>query len=373
MLGIFRYLLAIMVVFAHLWSEWLWWQGPYAVFCFYVVSGYLMSLILNETYVGERAWLRYLENRALRIFPVYWLVLALTLAFSHGFPELQDTPIRAGIQLHHVLRQADGYHSWLANITLIVPAASTGFAISQAWSLHVELVFYIAMLFLARSRTRVIIWSIISLGLVVWQHLDQLSFAERYTGILGSSLAFSVGSLVYHYKDRLNLQSAHLPVSMTLFLFHTFAAAELWGFPRDGDFSLLLYPHHYGLYANTLLGAYVLVAVISHKKVSIVERVGKLLGNLAYPVFLLHWLVAGVLIGSGISYQNKPALLPLAFLLINLLALALNRWLERPVERLLRSKIRNSATNRVESRFSIENTSGIFVDRWPLLPPVKPV
>jgi peptidoglycan/LPS O-acetylase OafA/YrhL len=48
MFGFFRTLLALAVVVEHLGPAH--YVGPYAVFGFYVLSGYLMTLIMHETY-----------------------------------------------------------------------------------------------------------------------------------------------------------------------------------------------------------------------------------------------------------------------------------------------------------------------------------
>src|ERR1041384_4879061 len=93
-MGFYRLILAISVIVAH--------SGPVfgltfvdpqtAVQAFFVVSGFYMSLILNEKYVGHRGayWL-FFSNRLLRLLPLYWLTLLLTMVtnaafvfFSHG-------------------------------------------------------------------------------------------------------------------------------------------------------------------------------------------------------------------------------------------------------------------------------------------------
>ena len=65
MFGAWRLLLALLVVLGHLHRPW--WPASWAVFSFYVISGYLMSLILDETYgwtgAGRR---RFALNRFLR-------------------------------------------------------------------------------------------------------------------------------------------------------------------------------------------------------------------------------------------------------------------------------------------------------------------
>jgi peptidoglycan/LPS O-acetylase OafA/YrhL len=51
--------------------------GSASVPAFYIVSGFLITLVLREKY-QSRAGLFY-SNRALRIFPLYWAALAIFL------------------------------------------------------------------------------------------------------------------------------------------------------------------------------------------------------------------------------------------------------------------------------------------------------
>ncbi len=83
MQGFFRYALAHMVVIGHLWRG-LWEHpiahpGVFAVFSFYLLSGYLMALTLNRTYSFTlKGTSRFFGNRALRIYPPYLFVIFLT-------------------------------------------------------------------------------------------------------------------------------------------------------------------------------------------------------------------------------------------------------------------------------------------------------
>ena len=76
-MGFVRTLLAISVVFNHSYG-FLLVGGQYAVQMFYMISGYLISFVLVEALAYKSVWKFYL-NRALRLFPVYWLVLALSV------------------------------------------------------------------------------------------------------------------------------------------------------------------------------------------------------------------------------------------------------------------------------------------------------
>ncbi len=83
MLGTLRLLLAVMVVFSHL-SGVISHLGVYAVFGFYVLSGYLMTAVLNGTYRfnARSFW----TNRALRLLPIYYMVGTATIVVLFLFP-----------------------------------------------------------------------------------------------------------------------------------------------------------------------------------------------------------------------------------------------------------------------------------------------
>jgi peptidoglycan/LPS O-acetylase OafA/YrhL len=87
MLGSFRLLLALLVVMAHLaeGTTFVSHMGVFAVFGFYVISGYLMTLVLHEVYHFDFS--SFWANRFLRLFPTYYLVaLASLLVVIHYCP-----------------------------------------------------------------------------------------------------------------------------------------------------------------------------------------------------------------------------------------------------------------------------------------------
>ena len=80
-MGTFRLLLAVIVMLGHL-SFYpqpipYFLPGGIAVEAFYIVSGFLITLVLVEKY-QDRLLLFY-SNRALRIYPIYWTCLLLYL------------------------------------------------------------------------------------------------------------------------------------------------------------------------------------------------------------------------------------------------------------------------------------------------------
>jgi len=85
-MGLIRFMLAISVVIAHT-SDLFGFGfvgGEMAVKIFFMISGFYMALILNEKYIGANSsyWL-FLKNRLLRLYPLYFLVLFLTLIITY--------------------------------------------------------------------------------------------------------------------------------------------------------------------------------------------------------------------------------------------------------------------------------------------------
>ena len=80
-MGALRFLLAMSVLAAHLAFYPAGLPHPLnpdvAVQGFYIVSGFLITLVLHEKYSGS-LWLFY-SNRALRIYPIYWATMILYL------------------------------------------------------------------------------------------------------------------------------------------------------------------------------------------------------------------------------------------------------------------------------------------------------
>ena len=83
-MGLIRLLLACGVVFSHTstingYSPL---AGNLAVQCFYIISGFYMAMVLTEKYTGKGSGYLFYTNRALKIYPVYWLNLILLILFN---------------------------------------------------------------------------------------------------------------------------------------------------------------------------------------------------------------------------------------------------------------------------------------------------
>ena len=154
MLDLYRFALAVFVVQAHI--PWPPASGPlsqHAVFSFYVLSGFLMTLILNETYgFGPSNFVRFWSNRFLRLYPAYIIVVAITALYMLLVSPLSELQTVAFPQ---------GFSGWVANLAMfgmagpeISPRSADNF-IPNAWSLSVELFCYLLLsLYFARAPHR---------------------------------------------------------------------------------------------------------------------------------------------------------------------------------------------------------------------------
>jgi peptidoglycan/LPS O-acetylase OafA/YrhL len=205
-MGLVRFLLAAAVVFHHSTSPWNLplVDGHQAVRLFYIISGFYMALILDQKYPCTRKgiWLFY-SNRALRIFPIYWLVLvAAGLFYAAAWAWLGRVPERFGWYLplmesgHGVFLAGLGVSQltlfgldWfnlfdfqgatLAWGGTVPEGRSAGFLclVPQAWTLAVELSFYLFAPWMARLRTDLIAvfcaaGFAVRVGLWMWQPVE---------------------------------------------------------------------------------------------------------------------------------------------------------------------------------------------------------
>jgi peptidoglycan/LPS O-acetylase OafA/YrhL len=327
--GAWRYLLAMMVVFGHYWSHLNGWVGVYAVFGFYTLSGFLMTLVLTETYPYSAAGLRaYALNRFLRVYVPYYVVAAATLVMLAVMPW-------AAPKVHQFIKFPASPSDWLLNATILgLDTERQVRLIPPAWSLHVEVAFYIAMaLLLSRHRRIVLAWFLASLAWTIWALASGKGIDVRYPLVEAASLPFSAGALVYAYAPRMGWRW-HGPLAAGLFLANA-VLANRW-------------PDRYswGFYVSLCLAVYAVAALRGLDARALPERwvrIDRVLGNLAYPIFLVHWLVACVLAGTtGIVTNANGAQFWAGLVPVHLAAWALWRWVDVPINR-LRDRVRSGA------------------------------
>lgn len=332
MFGCYRFLLASVVVVRHL-GGFLPESGGYAVFSFYLLSGYLMALILNKTYgFSARGITRFLANRFLRIYPSYYLVLFVALPIVIFIPQ---APF-----VNTALRLPAGWMEWTHNLVIFGLMNDRGRLVPPAWSLYIELVYYIAMpLLLARNRRNTCLWFGASLLYTIYLLASAASFHDRYYPPLAASLPFSLGALVYYFGDRLQMRSPwHTLLAPTLYLANLVLSPYLWRDPLDARL---------GFYVQLLLAAYWTAVLARTRNPSArFRQADRFLGNLAYPVFLCHYHIAVVF--WWLTDIDRRFLLVCSYPLILITAFIIHAILESSLQA-TRNRIRQGSMERKPS------------------------
>jgi peptidoglycan/LPS O-acetylase OafA/YrhL len=330
MLGALRFFLALMVAANHLWLPVANRIGAPAVTAFYMISGYLMSLVLAEIYpYTPKGVAAFLANRALRIFPVYWLATAATLIGLVCFPSAFGS-------IYSLIKVPGSASELLSNLTLFDLTNCPVIIVPPAWSLSVEFFFYISMgLALARFRWLAHVWFIVSLAIAIHLAVTHRSFHDRYYPAYAASLFFATGSLIYCHRAR--LVRFAFPAALAAALVPVFAGFTLL-VRAAGDDPLTL-----GYYGAAALFAPLFVTVLAHPAQGRLKRFDRHMGDLAYPVFLFHFFSVGVvnlLFGSWLTVYSLGHFLCCVAVTIAL-ALPTVLYLDPLIER-LRSALRGA-------------------------------
>jgi peptidoglycan/LPS O-acetylase OafA/YrhL len=333
MFGTFRYLLALMVVFFHLWTGIGGISGPLAVFTFYLLSGYLMTLVLNETYgfsfSGGR---KYLFNRLLRVFPPYWVVFAMAYIILLTLPDAAHQVEKGFSLAGDLLTNLKVFGRTVLLIGADMPYTSP--IVLPAWSLHVELIFYVLMWgLLSRTRTIAYIWFGVSVAAAGAMWIGGASWEWLFFSKVAGSLPFSAGACLYYLRDRVRVPTQ---VGLILLLLYF---ANIFLYPLAGEAFKLP-----SLYLSVVLAFGVIgwLRQVDPKSVpSWFAQLDKRLGEWSYPIFLVHYNVAA-LTGAmfpSINDVDAPWLFLASLPLIHIFGIGIHAMVERPVNR-LRDRVR---------------------------------
>ena len=104
--------------------------GNFGVVVFFLTSGFIIPVSLERSGSAGRFWV----GRVFRLYPLYWLSLALAVAFHLG-----------GFAPAHELEAAFRKNvpvNTLVNITMLQQLVGVPHAIAPYWTLSVELMFY---------------------------------------------------------------------------------------------------------------------------------------------------------------------------------------------------------------------------------------
>ncbi|HET6226837.1 MAG TPA: acyltransferase [Bacteroidia bacterium] len=359
-MGLIRLLLAFSVVIAH--STPIFGNrligGETSVRAFFIISGFYMALVLNEKYTQANSYKLFITNRLLRLYPLYWVMLLLTICLGFAASHFSN---------HHpiLLRPYFNYHgsisvgSWiyliLTNIALVGqdwimfmgfnPTHGNFFfsevrtdtwqflVVPQSWSVGVEIVFYLIAPFVVRKKS-VYLLILIALSLLLRFILFKAGYSNDpwlYRFFPTELGFFLIGSLVYKFYFFLKSKAVSSIVNyglLALLIAYTicYQSIPLAVFYKESLYYLLI-----------AIATPVLFLFTKNNKWD------NWIGELTYPVYMCHIFVFVVLgylnkfTGIGNNYSGLVTVMGSV-----VCSIVLVKLIVEPIEKIRQRRVKNT-------------------------------
>jgi len=369
-MGILRFLLALSVLTSHfgpvIGLDFI--GGQLAVQSFFMISGFYMSMILNEKYTGKNSSFKlFITNRLLRLYPLYGAVLIFSLAtclfigftntdhhypvfenyydantgflsclflcFSQLFIIGQDLVMFLGIQ------PDSGSLFFTSNFWNTSPQLYTFLLVPQAWSLALEFTFYLIAPLLLRKKTG-LICAVVGLSLV-------LRFMLYYTAGLQNDpwtyrffpteiVFFLIGSLGYKFYIKIKvLKFSSLLGYMLSIALITF----ILKYPQIPLGQRILFQYSLKDAAYLAMVAFSIPFLFVAFKKSGLDAA---IGELSYPIYISHLLMAKICWLFHADSMHTPLFIALATIIFSVI---LNQSITKPIERYRQNRLINQQKN----------------------------
>lgn len=292
MLGVIRFLLSFSVIAFHLTAA-IPNLGLLAVNFFYVISGFLITLVLHETYKFKFS--PFATNRFLRLYPAYFAVAGISLLFAVIFESYAT--------FHTSWSSATSIKDILGNLLIfpwaffaddVVPVnfmqlnglqsvAPHFRLVPSTWSVGVEIACYFLLWLFAARR----LWTTLATiaAACVWQWYVLHAPVNQLLGyfpVPAAMLPFGLGALAYHLTQITHLKPLHGTRAKWL----TLAICGLFFINWKLSVSSPNFIGSIYYYANDLLAFLSVLMINRARHKGFAGKTDKWLGDLAYPMFL---------------------------------------------------------------------------------------
>jgi len=349
-MGFIRFLLACAVVLSHT-STIMGYSpvaGNLAVQCFYIISGFYMAMILTEKYNGPGANYQFYSNRALKIYPIYWLNLIVLIAWAlivyHlHYPGTLDFYIKysnpgtftllylflanlllIGLDWVFVLGiNKDGNLFFCSNFNAVKPSVYNFAFNSVAWTIGLELMFYLIAPWLnKRTVYLLVILFLASLALrfgLAYIYYDAAPWS--YMFFPTQVMFFVAGILSYRayikfVKEKGNKKLQYMLYGVLLFVVLSY-------------YKIL--PDSYTYLKQTILFLSVACCLPFAFEATKKSKIDRFLGNLSYPIY-----ISQVIVIKMVTINRFPKVIDKGFtalIMVIILALLVNKFVGEPIER----------------------------------------
>lgn len=292
-MGAFRLLLAALVAISHMGVTFAGFNpGVIAVISFLLISGFVMTSLIERNYNALAHIPSFYVDRLLRLYPQFLLYFVASCAVIYvWFP---GTPQAAALTVKNIVLSLA-----IVPLDLYMYGVTVPQVLPAAWSLGLEMCFYLLIPFLLIYKLRglafalsVLVFMVASLG-----YIDTDVYGYRL--LPGVLFIFICGSYLYRMRARGAVIAAATAIVAALM----FAAIVAGLIPR--------LPFNAEVTAGIALGV---PAVLLLSKLKY-HRLDELLGNISYGVFLNHFVVMYFVRGVWPTAFNVHTVLVLSFLL----------------------------------------------------------
>jgi peptidoglycan/LPS O-acetylase OafA/YrhL len=343
-MGTFRFLLALSVVCVHLNIHALV-GGQIAVQSFFLISGFLISHVLVSNVRYKNLGLFY-KSRFYRIYPVYFISLGLalilelimkftsreenildyysdlglwptiTLVLVNMFIFGQDIVMFTAVQNHQVI--------FTSNFREETNPLYQGLVLPQAWSLSLELCFYLLAPLLIRKQKYIFLLLLISLLSRITIFILGLGLTDpwSYRFFPNELLFFIIGICTRLYilpKIPFITKIKYLPVALQLFFTIIFPFS-----PVPGEISGAAY------LVFTILNLPLLFKYNFQNQRML--KIDRYLGELSFPIYITHLIISKFIF---VFLQIQPTILSnaIALFLVVLFAISIFKFAIMPIEK----------------------------------------
>ena len=312
--GTWRFFLSLIVAVSHLWAGMIDGPAAYAVWGFFVLSGYLMTLVLRT-----KDWYWPVGTSPVRHEPA---AANLSLVHRRGGTGIATVlalrPLGidpAGLNPQFMLPQNTS--EWLSNLGMVPFVSQQGLPVPVAAALFVEVWAYALMPLFASTRRA----ALLGLALAVCANLHfgfgMPTFVARYCGFATGLMPFTAGAVVYHYHSALRRVAA--PVVSIL----CWCAHGLYWLHN------VYWPWTYGLWSSVPLSAWVVLSLAEVRS----GPGDKVAGELSYPIYLLHTTVAAWFL-PHFGFGREFSFFAVSFAVTLLVSWVMLVLVDRPMRRL---------------------------------------
>ena len=268
-----RSIAALLVVFLHASNGYF---GACGVDIFFVISGFIMSLVIDRGEIG----FHFIKNRLIRIVPSYWFLTLILFGAAQFIPFAVKSSVSAS-DLYSSLF----FMPFLKSSGAIQPVLNVG------WSLNYEMLFY-ALIFVSslfvREKAIYLACVLLLIVCVASRYIPSYVISNFYGDTI--LVEFVYGCLIFRFKDANYLKKTPFWARcfIVVFIFIGLYVLEV-------RYGMILRPYTSGALAAALLIAILTFDDWLQRCPMLVKELVSLGGRISYSLYLTHPFTIGII------------------------------------------------------------------------------